>query len=184
VEVERGTFRRDLYYRINVISFSLAPLRERTEDIPLLVKYFLARTSPASAMSEDALRLMMAYPWPGNIRELEHCVQRMVAMSSGLVLTDVDLPPYIRYFTVPESAAPHPAPPVRFHVAAAAAGATPAPTTQSLPVPLVELERRAILSALEYAGGNQAMAAHLLGIGRTTLFRKLKEYGKRPDAGS
>ncbi len=191
-EVERGTFRRDLYYRLNVVTLRLSPLRERLEDIGALAHHFLERYGKGHLMSPETLDLFQAYDWPGNVRELENCVQQMVAMNSGPMLTLHDLPSAMHHFhqeTKRESKA---------LVAAAGSSVgfpthsydhaprsvTPAateiprrpPGSDYEVLPLIELERRAILSALKHTNGDRAVAAGLLGIGRTTLYRKLKEY--------
>jgi DNA-binding NtrC family response regulator len=183
-EVERGTFRRDLYFRLNVINMRLSPLRERKEDIPALVHHFLLKVGENYSVTAEALEVMLSYDWPGNVRELENCIQHMVAINSGPLLHQADLPSNLQNHLVQKRSQ---------YLTAAAAGEgmtippprefgereLPAPASpgqiQSI-IPLLELERRAILHALEYTKGDRAVAAHLLGIGRTTLYRKLKEY--------
>src|SRR5271157_5576402 len=91
-EVEKGTFRRDLYYRLNVVNLRLAPLRDRREDIPALIGHFLARYGRAHSLTQETLETMLAYDWPGNVRELENCIQHMVAINSGPLLHVLDLP--------------------------------------------------------------------------------------------
>jgi len=177
-EVERGTFRRDLYYRLNVVSLKLAPLRERREDIVPLIEHFMARHSSTHKFTPEAIDALMAYDWPGNVRELENCVQHMVAINTGPLLHVSDLPSPIRNFHQAHSTA-------RLSMAAAAGArqsvSTRVPLVQEngpdQPImPLMEVEKRAILRALEYTKGDRGVAANLLGIGRTTLYRKLKEY--------
>src|SRR5213082_3704600 len=94
--VAQGTFRRDLYFRLNVLSLRIPPLRERRQDIPLLASHFLERITRASGqehtLSDDALKAMLGYDWPGNIRELENCIERCCAMNSGPVIHNTDLP--------------------------------------------------------------------------------------------
>src|SRR5271168_4085933 len=183
-EVERGTFRRDLFFRLNVINIRLAPLRERREDIPALINHFLARVGGNYSLTAETMEVLLGYDWPGNVRELENCVQHMVAINSGPLLHVADLPSNLQNFLYQKKA----------QYLMAAAGAPPAiPSDISAPelptpgipgvlastpgvIPLIELERRAIINALEYTKGDRAVAAHLLGIGRTTLYRKLKEY--------
>jgi len=177
-EVEKGAFRRDLYFRLNVINIRLAPLRERTEDIPALINHFLARVGGNYSLTAEALEVLLSYDWPGNIRELENCVQHMVAINSGPLLHVADLPSNLQSHLIEKKS--------QYLMAAAGAGSyAPLPESGQLSatlapvpsvVPLAELERRAILNALEYTRGDRAVAAHLLGIGRTTLYRKLKEY--------
>jgi DNA-binding NtrC family response regulator len=176
-EVERGNFRRDLYYRLNVVSIRIAPLRERREDIPLLVDHFLQRYGRGHRFTPESIDLLMAYDWPGNIRELENMVQQMLAIHSGPLLHIADLPTTLKNFQTIRRGMPM----------AAAAGVTSAPVAATAPatnastaspiVPLAEVERRAILQAVEHTHGDRAAAAYMLGIGRTTLYRKLKEYG-------
>jgi DNA-binding NtrC family response regulator len=169
-------FRKDLYYRLNVVSVRLAPLRERRDDIPGLVDFFLEKYGRGQMIDTAALELMMLYDWPGNVRELENAVQQMVALDSGPTLSTAGLPSPLRNFQLGR----------QFGSASPALGSAPVPSPSQLrlwpesgsPVlPLAEVERRAILQAIEYTRGDRAVAAHLLGIGRTTLYRKLKEYG-------
>src|SRR5277367_4899114 len=91
-EVEKGTFRRDLYFRLNVINMRLAPLRERKEDIPTLINHFLQRAGASHTITGEAMEVLLSYAWPGNVRELENCVQHMVAINSGPLLHVGDLP--------------------------------------------------------------------------------------------
>lgn len=173
-EVEKGNFRRDLYYRLNVIRIRLVPLRERKEDIPLLVEYFLRKYGRGHRVTQEVLDAFFAYDWPGNVRELENCIQQMIALSTEPLIHIQQLPSPIQNFL----AAGRP----RVAAAAAAPNHPGAGNTGVVPVaeppvlPLAELEKRAILQALEYTKGDRAEAAALLGIGRTTLYRKLKEY--------
>src|ERR1051325_3914829 len=184
-EVEKGTFRRDLFFRLNVINIRLAPLRERKEDIPALINHFLSRVGGNYSMTAEALEVMLSYAWPGNVRELENCVQHMVAINSGPLLHVADLPSNLQNHILEKKS--------QYLMAAATANtaradADPAhaepgtmreaPAPQPIPavIPLMELERRAIMNALEHTKGDRAVAAHLLGIGLTTLYRKLKEY--------
>ncbi len=187
-EVERGTFRRDLYYRLNVVTLRLAPLRERVDDIPPLVQHFLDRHGKGHVVSAEVVDMLTSYDWPGNVRELENCVQQMVALHSGPVLTLTDMPSVMQHFLHRQR--------TEGRAMAAAVGAssyyTDQPAAAPLPLtvdvtrrpprsdhdilPLGEIEKRAILRALEHTNGDRAVAANLLGIGRTTLYRKLKEY--------
>jgi len=154
--VRSGTFRQDLYFRLNVVQIKLPPLRERKSDIPLLVAAFLEKFCGESdvtrEMTEDAMRRLLAYDWPGNVRELENAIERAVALGSGPFLSVHDLPSNLQY-----------------------------PTSERAPgreevLPLEELERRAIMSTLRQTGGDKQAAARALGIGKTTLYRKLKQY--------
>lgn len=163
-EVKANRFRQDLYYRLNVIRLRLAPLRERLEDVPALVTYFLERYGNGHKASTEVLDVLQQYDWPGNIRELEHTVQRMVAMNSGPWLTTADLPSTVVNRSNEQNFL--------------AAGEALLDTASGKGVmPLAELEKWAILKALEYTKGDRTVAAAMLGIGRTTLYRKLKEYG-------
>ena len=180
-EVEKGTFRRDLFFRLNVINIRLAPLRDRKEDIPEMISHFVTRVGGNYTFTAEALEAMLSYDWPGNVRELENCIQHMVAINSGPLLHVGDLPSNLQNHLLQKKTQ---------YLTAAAASTWQAPTetaegiearatfpTQSAPIiPLMELERRAIMNALDYTKGDRAVAAHLLGIGRTTLYRKLKEY--------
>jgi transcriptional regulator with PAS, ATPase and Fis domain len=154
--VRAGTFRQDLYFRLNVVQIKLPALRERKIDIPLLVAYFLEKFSdplrPVRAIADDALRRLMAHDWPGNVRELENAIECAVALGSDTVLTVDDLA------SVPNGAS---------------AGSL---SDSDELVPLAEMERRAILNALRKTKGDRLAAARLLGIGKTTLYRKIKQY--------
>ena len=157
--VQHGTFRRDLFFRLNVVGLRLPPLRERKEDIRALAEHFLRRTTTARqeqySISHDAMKLLQLYDWPANVRELENCLERALAMSPGPVLQPADFPPHIR----------------------TAALRSVLPGKQSRILPLADLEKQAILEALQQLNGDKLMTARALGIGKTTLYRKLKEYG-------
>jgi DNA-binding NtrC family response regulator len=187
-EVEKGTFRRDLYFRLNVINIRLSPLRERKEDIPSLINHFLLRIGGNYSLTAEAMEAILAYEWPGNIRELENCIQHMAAVNSGPLLHAADLPSALQNFLAQRkshymtAAVGADITPMRETYEPAAVPSKPPQSASQLTggpsavIPLTELERRAILNALEYTKGDRAIAAHLLGIGRTTLYRKLKEY--------
>lgn len=165
-EIRNGRFRHDLYYRLNVLPIRLPPLRDRKSDIPLLIEHFTRL-----ALSRDVMETMMRYDWPGNVRELKHCLERMEAMQSdGAEVTD--LPSALRYHR--ESSQPHETP---RGVSPVATWTPPAPV-RSIP----DSTRDAILRALAETRGNRLQAASLLCIGRTTLYRKMKEYGMVPPA--
>jgi transcriptional regulator with PAS, ATPase and Fis domain len=181
-DVDRGAFRRDLYFRLNVVSLRLPSLRDRAEDIPLLVRHFLGRYGRNHQVAPETMDLLASYDWPGNVRELENCIKHLVMCNSGPLLHDADLPSAIRNFQTQQ----------RLKAMAAAAGTNfpslvlvpprpaqrPAAAHDALPItPLAELEQREIERALEYTRGDKVMAAALLGIGRTTLYRKLSRYG-------
>ena len=167
--VEKGSFRKDLFYRLNVVNLRLPSLRDRREDIPLLAAHFLDRISKGHTrkftLNDEALRAMMRHDWPGNIRELEHSIERACALSSGPVLQLGDLPTQLQQQGLESHRA-----------AASTAEASPADRAAEV-LPLAEMERQAILGAIRLLHGDKLLAARLLGIGKTTLYRKLKEYG-------
>ena len=143
-----------------MVQVKLPPLRDRKSDIPILVTSFLEKFSdpqgPVRTIAEEAMRRLIAYDWPGNVRELENAIERAVALGSGPILHVADLPSNLQY-----------------------------PTTERAPekdeiLPLEELERRAILRTLRETGGDKLSAARMLGIGKTTLYRKLKQYHMEP----
>lgn len=160
--IRNGGFRQDLYFRLNVVQIKLPALRERKSDIPLLVSHFLEKfcdpKRPVRTISEDAMTRLMAYDWPGNVRELENAIERAVALGSGPILHVGDLPSNLQQSTT-----------------------EPTSSSDEL-VPLEELERRAIFRALRETGGDKLAAARLLGIGKTTLYRKLKQYEQQRTA--
>jgi DNA-binding NtrC family response regulator len=166
--VEDGKFREDLYWRLNVLSLNVCPLRERKEDVPLLVEHFLERYAAPLGIehpnvSDKILELLIAYEWPGNVRELQNCIYSAMTIAGGPTIEPADLPRRI-YF---DSKQPDRASTVsgRTPLAEIAAEATE------------KAEREAISRALKETGGNREKAAELLGIGRKTLYRKLKQYG-------
>ncbi|HYL62039.1 MAG TPA: sigma-54 dependent transcriptional regulator [Candidatus Methylomirabilis sp.] len=160
--IRSGSFRQDLYFRLNVVQIKLPPLRERKSDIQLLVTSFLEKFSDPHGsprtISEDAMRRLIGYDWPGNVRELENAIERAVAMGSGPIVHVGDLPSNLHY-----------------------------PSSERVSdndevLPMEELERRAILRTLRETGGDKLAAARMLGIGKTTLYRKLKQYeGEQAD---
>jgi DNA-binding NtrC family response regulator len=159
-EVAEGRFREDLYWRLNVIHLHVPPLRERAFDIPLLVEHFLVKTarfnnSAPLQIAPEALALLTAYNWRGNVRELENTIERAVALARGSILTAEDLPERIR-----------------------ATGGSSAllATAKTRRLTLDELEREYILEILREAGGNKSKTAEILGLDRKTLYRKLEEY--------
>ncbi|MFQ5696070.1 MAG: sigma-54 dependent transcriptional regulator, partial [Terriglobia bacterium] len=154
-----GRFRADLYYRLNVVTIRVPSLRERKSDIPLLVNYFLERHAeadrPVKGVSEEAMTRLMQYDWPGNVRELENVVERSLALGAGPILHTADLPTNLQSPLLHAASAPFPSEGI---------------------MPLRELEKRAILNALRELNGDKMLAARLLGIGKTTLYRKLTEF--------
>jgi transcriptional regulator with PAS, ATPase and Fis domain len=172
VEVEAKRFRQDLYYRLNVMRLRLPPLRERKEDIPALVTHFLLRYGNNQKVSDDVLDSLVHYEWPGKIRELEHTSQPLLAMNSGPWLSPADLPSTLVNHRIQQSIGDCPFPSGATHHSNG--NESPGPSV----VPLMEVEKRAILRAMELTKGDRTLAAAMLGIGRTTLYRKLKEYGQ------
>jgi DNA-binding NtrC family response regulator len=176
-EVARGNFRQDLYYRLKVISIRLPRLVDRAQDIPLLIDHFLRAHGTGLRLSVPAQEALLAYSWPGNVRELQNCIERMVALRSGNTIETTDLPSTLNYqlaarepSPLPDDYDPQPAASDRF----LPLYNRPSP---SLPFPaLKDTEKQAIMEALKRTGGDRAKAALLLGIGRTTLYRKLKDY--------
>ncbi len=151
---EKGSFREDLYYRLNVFEIDIPPLRNRKQDIPALVKFFMERYSTRPMeLSPEAMDILIKYPLPGNVRELEHIVQRAVTLSRGRVIKPMDLPPEIRHYQ--------------------------AISTGTLNERLEAVERETILSALEKAGGVQTAAARMLGISERVLRYKMAKHGIR-----
>jgi two-component system NtrC family response regulator len=163
--IQKGLFREDLYYRLNVISITLPPLRERREDIPLLIDHFLKKYSQKnqksiSDISKEARTLLLRYPYPGNVRELENLVERAVVLCRGEMITTQDLPFHIKEETSEklwESSK----------------------KTKSLPESLEEIERDSIVKALHQHNGVQTKAAESLGISERVLRYKMKKYGIR-----
>jgi len=161
-EIRKGNFREDLYYRLNVISIDIPPLRARKGDVAALVKNFLQFYSEKTkrgikGISSEAMKLLLDYPWPGNVRELENVLERAVVLSTSEVLGVDVLPDHMLHgpVTVPQAAGGE---------------------NYSLKEVLKEPEKQIICKALEQAGWNRKKAAHLLNINRTTLYNKMKEY--------
>ena len=161
--VKEGRFREDLYYRLDVVKVPLPPLRERRQDVPLLVDHFLRALSRRYhrglvAVDPGAQSRLLAYDWPGNVRQLQNVLERALVLAEQDVIGPEHLPEEIRG-------------------AADAARSTPEPTTRGQPVPLAELEREHVLRTLDYAKGNRQATATLLGISRRTLARMLQRWG-------
>jgi len=163
-----GTFRKDLYFRLNVVTVHLPALRDRRSDIPMLVHHFLDRYAPGGNLqvTPAAMKSLLHYDWPGNVRELENCIARAVTLGDHKIIDVNDLPPAIR--TEQPSAAP-----------ASAQDAASLSTTA-----LAEMERMTILRVFEQANGDKALAGKMLGISRATLYRKLKRYNIPVKAGA
>jgi two-component system response regulator HydG len=157
--VTEGTFRRDLFFRLNVLTLRIPPLRERRQDVPLLAAHILERIGRDAGIekriSDEALKALLNYDWPGNVRELENSLERACALSSGNEIQVRDLPTAV--------------------YGAPADLMVMSPPTNGI-VPMAELEKQTILNALAQVNGDKMLAARLLGIGKTTLYRKLKEY--------
>jgi two-component system response regulator HydG len=155
--VHKKRFREDLYYRINVVPIRIPPLRDRLEDVPLLVDHFwrmyaVRHGKAIEGMSEEAVELMSGYGWPGNVRELENAIERAVVLSRGSVIQVDDLPPELR-----DPQAGH-----------------GRQLTFSVGTPLEEVERRMIMETLKFTRGDKRLAADLLGIATRTIYRKLE----------
>ena len=158
--VEAGRFREDLLYRLSVIQTELPPLRDRPDDLDQLVRHFAAGFGGEigrrfERVTPEALDVLMRYRWPGNVRELRNVVERAMVLGDGITIDLDDLPPELLH--------------------SAPAGPTAAPIVAGTVRTLEQLERDAIAAALDATGGNKARAAALLGIDRTTLYRKLKD---------
>ncbi len=155
-EVHAGRFREDLWFRLNVVSLSVPPLRERKEDIPILIEHFFRQFrvpgQQPKSLSPEALSLLVQYPWPGNVRELANTIERLVLLIPGTLIEPEDLPANIR----PSVALPS--------------------EEGDPPLPLAEVERISIIRALKYTGGKKAPAARLLGIDVKTLTHKIQRY--------
>ena len=164
--VAEGQFREDLFYRLNVIPVQLPPLRERKEDIPLLVQHFLETLRPGAMLtvSQDAMRRLMSFLWPGNVRQLENAIERAVALSAGRTQIDVgDLPTEVQ----------------QAQETALTTAVTLPEDGLDLDVFIADIERDLIHRSLERTGGNKGQAARLLNLKRTTLVEKLKRLGRQ-----
>src|SRR6202046_4894785 len=153
-----GTFRKDLYFRLNVVTVNVPCLRDRRSDIPQLAHCFLDRYAPGEGIqiTPAAMKSFLQYDWPGNVRELENCIARAVALGDHHMIDSSDLPPALRSLQEKGSEGPD---------------ATAISTTA-----LADLERMTILRVFERAGGDKALTGRMLGISRATLYRKLKQY--------
>jgi two-component system, NtrC family, response regulator AtoC len=155
-----GTFRKDLYFRLNVVTVHLPPLRDRRSDIPMLVHHFLDRYAQGSHLQVTtvAMKSLLHYDWPGNVRELENCIARAITLGDRQVIDIGDLPPTIR------------------GEQSESGGTTTHETASLSTTALAEMERMTILRVFEQANGDKALAGKMLGISRATLYRKLKRY--------
>ncbi len=159
--VEEGTFREDLYYRLNVVPITLPDLKDRQEDIPLLANHFVQKFTQESnsnirEISKEAMGILLSYPWPGNVRELENVIERAVTLGRGPAIQPGDLPPHL------------------------AGGAGPVEKALAQEATLEDLERDYIRAVLRRTKGHQIRAAAILGIDRRTLYRKIRRYGIKP----
>jgi DNA-binding NtrC family response regulator len=162
-EIEKGHFREDLYYRLNVVTILVPPLRERKDDIPLLIKTFTKNfadenAKPVEGIDDKARARLFNYDWPGNVRELRNCIESAVVMCKGSLITEEDLPPTLR--------------------AATEDGWIRIP----MGIALEKAEEIIIRETLAAQNGNKTKTADVLGIGRKTLHRKLVEYGETGDS--
>jgi DNA-binding NtrC family response regulator len=172
--VEERRFRQDLFYRLNVLVIRVPPLRDRKSDIPSLVAHFLRATGWTAGVGQETMDAMLAYDWPGNVRELKNCVERMVATNSGGTLLPADLPSSLQYRRNASTLSR-----LSDIVGENEPGELPdfrlSPTRPV--VSIRESERQTICNALSASAGDRGRAARALGIGRTTLYRKMKVYG-------
>ncbi len=158
--VDQGSFREDLYYRLNVVPLTLPELKDRQEDIPLLANHFLVKFAKESnpgmqAISKEAMGVLLAHAWPGNVRELENVIERAVILGTGPAIEPGDLPPTLL------------------------GGADPMERALAKEASLEDLERDYIQAILRRTKGHQIRAAAILGIDRRTLYRKIRRYNLR-----
>jgi DNA-binding NtrC family response regulator len=160
--ISRGHFREDLFYRLATFVVEIPPLRERPEDVRLLVEHFIGqlnrRFSLSKRVGDDAMDALLAHPWPGNVRELSHVLEQTLVLSDAEVISLEDLPPLIR----------------------ASRPGSPAADSRQVPT-LREVQRRHVLWVLQKADGNRAQAARLLGTSERTFYRLLERYRAKPD---
>jgi DNA-binding NtrC family response regulator len=155
--VQEGTFRADLFYRLNVIPIHIPPLRDRKDDIPLLASHFLKRFDPRGEkkITPDAMELLVRYGWPGNVRELENIIERMVILQEADTINADDIPPRVRSLSS-------------------------GPDEEEVDLgdlTLEDLEKRHLLRVLDRTGWQKRKASSILGINTSTLYRKLQRYG-------
>jgi DNA-binding NtrC family response regulator len=184
-----GTFRKDLYFRLNVVTVHVPALRERRSDIPMLVNWFCERYAPGADLrvSNSAMKALMNYDWPGNVRELENCVERAVALGNGNLIDLSDLPPTIAALNLAAARAGADSAPEMVSELAASAESSPGDADAAAPLhttDLEDIERATIQRVFEQVKGDKALAGRMLGISRATLYRKLKRYNISGSAGS
>ncbi len=195
--ISEGRFREDLYHRLNVVTIQIPPLRERREDIPSLVDYFLSRAARACGcerppIAEDALASLVNYSWPGNVRELEHVIQQLVVLTGGYTVQEADLPQAVRSGVQDQVPGAVPGANLESRLHPAHAGTSTDPWHDLIHEYLASyrgeraheellerIERLLIAGALERSRGNQTRAAELLGLARPTLHAKIQKYGLR-----
>ena len=182
-----GTFRKDLYFRLNVVTVHVPSLRERRSDIPMLVNWFCERYAPGADLrvSSAAMKALMNYDWPGNVRELENCVERAVALGDGTMIDLSDLPQSIAAFNGPSRVQPESTGELVSDLAASVelnAGEMAASALST--TDLEDIERATIQRVFEQVKGDKALAGRMLGISRATLYRKLKRYNISGSPGS
>src|SRR6185312_12613203 len=191
--VKRGQFREDLFYRLSVIHIEVPPLRERLDDVPLLADHFLQKFRQQAArritgFSAEALAAMTRYSWPGNVRELRNAVERAIVLGDRETIQAQDLPPQVlAQAQPPRTRTSSPTPPLGSAISTAVPAVPPVVIETAPPAPaplprasarsLRELEKEGILAALAATNGNKAQAAAILEIDRSTLYKKLKDYG-------
>ena len=185
---KNGTFRKDLYFRLNVVTVHVPALRERRSDIPMLVNWFCERYAPGADLrvSNAAMKALMNYDWPGNVRELENCVERAVALGDGTLIDLGDLPASIALNSRETRPPSESGPELVSELAAtnesgsSQSGVAVSPSTTDLE----DIERATIQRVFEQVKGDKALAGRMLGISRATLYRKLKRYNISGSSGS
>ena len=180
---KNGTFRKDLYFRLNVVTLYVPALRERRSDTPMLVHWFLERYAPGSELhvTSAAMKALMQYDWPGNVRELENCVERAVALGNGQSIDLSDLPPSIASGSTGGECTLRPRHPRTGRPCSILIWPERKPLSESPRAPLSttdleDIERATIQRVFEQVKGDKALAGRMLGISRATLYRKLKRY--------
>jgi two-component system response regulator AtoC len=186
---KNGTFRKDLYFRLNVVTVHVPALRERRSDIPMLVNWFCERYAPGADLrvSSAAMKALMNYDWPGNVRELENCVERAVALGNGSSIDLGDLPGSIAAMNLPVSRSVSESSAELVSDLAASSGLNTSDVAALSPLSttdLEDIERATIQRVFEQVKGDKALAGRMLGISRATLYRKLKRYNISGNPGS